>query len=233
MDRRNEEETEELIKSAREGDRQAEQLLVTKFYPLVRSMARRYHGFQSPSVEAEDLEQVGYLGLLKALHKFDPSRGTRFSTFALVWVKGEILTYLRQGNKLIKTPTFRTRDTGSREGKNSGNTGAEVPLSETATRAGIPGEELAASDTISRVWPGGEAIEEAPSGENMAEAAIQKVWLKEALKNLDSLGRKVIFYRYFKEKTQQEAGMIIGLSQRQVSRVEKKVLSRMKEELGS
>jgi len=207
MERLAEEEVHRLIQRYREGDRDAERLLVDQFYPLVKSVAR---GFRRSPEEAEDLEQVGYLGFTKALQKYDHSKGAKFSTFAVIWVKGEILTYLRQGQSSLKVGTLRRNYRSS---------------------TGISDEEKAISTEGLGVLLTGEAMEETPSDENLAEEAIQKIWLKEALKNLAPLERKVVFFRFFKEKTQEEAGKIIGISQRQVSRMEQKVLSRIKKEL--
>ena len=218
MERRTEEEVSYLIEQYQKGNREAEKALVEKYYPLVKSVALRYLHYPA---EREELEQVGNMGLFKAMQRFDASRGTKFSTFATVWVKGEILTFLRKGQGWLKTGP-------ARPGKQS-----QISLQEAARSAGLSNEEMAASTEYSRVFLPGEPIEDTPSGEHLADETVRRVWLKEAIKKLDSQGRKVIFYRYFQGKTQEEVGDILGISQRQVSRIEKRVLSEMKKSLGS
>ncbi len=250
MERLTEEEVHRLISCCRQGDREAENLMVERFGSLVKSVARGFFGSLS---EREDLEQVGYLGLIKAVHRFDPSRGARFSTFAVAWIKGEILNYLRGNKELL--PLYSRYSASLSSHLNPGgkvaadNTGAAVGsentpghnsyaysggrMENTTLFPGASREEAAAAAEYALILPWGEKIEDASSGEMVDDRAVQRVWLKEALKELKSVERKVIFYRYFKEKSQEEVGRILDISQRQVSRLEKRVLSKMKESMRS
>jgi len=236
MERLSEEEVYQLISQYRKGDQGAEKLLIKNFYPLIRSVVRR---FSNSSEEIEDLQQVGYLGFIKALQRYDFSRGTtKFSTFAVVWVKGEIRTYLRQGKAWLKTGSFRSKkDINKKSDKEDKYNPYQGSLVQ-AIAGDTSEEEMAASMEIQmeiserlKVALPGESIEETPSAQNVADEVIQKVWLKEALKKLEPLERKVILFRYFKDKSQEEVGELVGVSQRQVSRIEKKILTQMKEEL--
>ncbi len=221
MEQLTDEEIRDLINRSLEGDGAAENYLVSCFFPLVRAVAGRYF---SSFLDLQDLQQVGSLGLLKAMRRYDPGRGTRFSTFAVSWIKGEILNHLRQNKELPARGSCR-----SFNGKSSG----EAEGWEWAGKCQFSPsrEELVVSKEFSGTVYPHERIEESSSPEMVDEKVVQKVWLKQALKELDGTARKVIFLRFFQEKTQEETGEIMGISQRQVSRLEKKVLSRMKEKM--
>lgn len=271
MSRVTETEINELLLLYRSGNTGAGEKLLVKLRPLVRAMVRRYANAYH---EADDLEQVGYIGLMKAIDRYNPSAGTKLTTFAVKWIIGEILIYLRRGHDLIKKPAPATaqnktknsatatgtgsgtdtaagthgctnstgsansngslKDNGSVNGSNA-NLASAGNLARLAALNGISPEEAAASMEYPAqcrlVFPGDEKMAAIASERSYDEEVIRKTWLKEALLSLPPEERQVIFYRYFEEKTQQQVAQNLGLSQKQVSRLEKKVLQKMKESM--
>ncbi len=206
-------EINELLQLYRSGNTAAGEQLLIQLRPLVKAMVRRYANAYH---EADDLEQVGYIGLLKAIERYNPSAGAKLTTFAVKWIVGEILIYLRRGHDLLKGPS---------PGKIANN------LTELAEMNGVSREEAAASMEypLQLIFPGEEKMAVIASERSYDEEVIHKTWLKEALLTLNPEERKVIFYRYFEEKSQQEVAHTLGFSQKQVSRLERKVLQKMKE----
>lgn len=215
MARVTETEINELLHLYRSGNADAGEKLLSGLRPLVKAMVRRFTGNR---YEADDLEQVGYIGLLKAIERYDPSAGARLTTYAVKWITGEIQMYLRRGHhNLMKVRPQSTEDS----------------LSELAARTGVSREEAAVSTEYRNqiILPGDEKMALIASEESCEEDIVRNRWLKEALLTLPPTERKVIFYRYFEEKTQQEVADLLGLTQKQVSRLEIRVLKKMKQTL--
>ncbi|NLZ28968.1 MAG: sigma-70 family RNA polymerase sigma factor [Firmicutes bacterium] len=204
-------EIDRLLELFHAGDDRAGEQLLLKLRPMVLGLVRR---FTYTYHDADDLEQVGYMGLLKAIERFDPALGVKLTTYAVKWIMGEIRMYLRRGHNLLRGPSA----------------GKASSLSALAAVKGVSPEEAAIESEYPRpVFPGTEQLAQMPSDEVLEEEYVRKTWLKEALLTLSPTERKIIFYRYFKEKSQQEVASLLGYSQKQVSRLEIKVLQRMKE----
>ena len=208
----------ELLRLYRAGSDEAGEQLLVQLRPLVRAMVRR---FASTHHDPEDLEQVGYIGLWKAIERYDFSAGAKLTTFAVKWITGEIRTYLRRGHDLLKKPHPGVAD----------NPSGPSNLSEAAQRAGVSPEEAAAATEYKSclLFPGEEKLDYLAPVQSGDEDMVSRVWLKEGLQVLEPRERKVIFYRYFEEKTQQQVAIATGLTQKQVSRLEHKVLCKMRE----
>ena len=229
-----------LLSRARAGDAEAAERMVTENSGLIWSVARRYFG---RGVEPDDLYQLGCLGFLKAMSGFDESYGTRFSTYAVPKIAGEIRRFLRddgmirvgRGKKEQALRLHRARE------ELTAQLGREPVLSELAQATGMTAEDIAAADlaasaVISLQAESGEtglALESMVGSESPEEGMVEKVALRTAIDRLPERERQLILLRYFKGLTQDRTARILGVSQVQVSRLEKKCLAFLRQELGS
>ncbi len=206
--------------------------LVENNMGLVRMAIKRYRGF---GVEDEDLLQIGSMGLIKAARDFDETKQVQFSTYAVAKIIGEIKTYLRDNGSIkvsrkYKEDKFRI-DRANRELTQL--LGREPRLSELAEATGISSEDIltateATQPTLSLDLPPEEGGV-TPSIESPEEAALNRVLTAEILRTLPSTERKLIVLRYFKEQTQSKTAEELGISQVAVSRLEKKILTGLRE----
>lgn len=229
----------EAITLAKEGDSGALEYIVEKNMGLVWSVVRK---FMNRGHEAEDLFQIGSIGLIKAVEKFDSTFGVRFSTYAVPMIMGEIKRHLRDDgiikvSRSLKETSIRARAATERLSKELGR---EPTVGEVAAEVGVPADELAmaldatiAPESINAaVTEDGKALENIiDSGFDMEGTVITRISIKEALQNLDARERQIIVMRYFRDKTQSQVAKQLGISQVQVSRIEKKILSRMRDKL--
>ena len=209
-----------------------EQKLVTDNIGLINMAVKKYLGF---GVDYDDLFQIGAVGLVKAAKAFDSSKNLRFSTYAVTKIVGEIKTYLRDNGEIkvprnIKEQKFKIHRANSVLLKELGR---EPKLSEIAEYTGISTEDIiyaldATQNTVSLDIPpdeGGVTIGSSIQEDNV----IEKIMISQLLATLPPDERKLIVMRYFADKTQSEISKELGLTQVQVSRLEKKILSRLKE----
>lgn len=234
--------TLELIKLSKQGDKEARDRVVTENMGLVWSIVRR---FANRGHELEDLFQIGSIGLIKAIDKFDSSYEVKFSTYAVPMIAGEIKRFLRDDG-MIKVSRTLKETAGkvkiTREILNN-RLGREPTIDEIATELEIDIEDIVMAlesnaeveSLYKTIYQGdGNAIYlidklEQSSDEN--EIMIDKLALKEILDSLDSKDRDLIELRYFYDKTQTDIAKKLGISQVQVSRLEKKILRQMKEKM--
>lgn len=233
-------ETYSLITLARKGDKSAEKILTDKNMALVHSCVRK---LIKPGYEYDDLLQVGSIGLVKAIRRFDISLGLKLSTYAVVLIMGEIKRFIRDdtGIKVSRSlkelwiKAVHMREIITKE------TGGEPSIGEIAKRLGTDPDKLnlamEACLPCESLWQkcGGEdsdiTIADTVKDKFSMDKELEKIALKNALNNLDERERKIILLRYFRGKTQSEVSGIIGVSQVQISRIEKKVLGMLKETL--
>lgn len=229
-----------LIGRAHQGDKAARDRLFEENTGLVYSVARRFMG---RGTELEDLCQIGSIGLLKAVDKFDIAFEVRFSTYAVPMIVGEIRRYLRDTG-IIKVSrslkenqyrVFRAREELERE------FGREPSVKELAEKAELAPEELtmvlesgAEVESLYRTVYKGEGTEillmdKISEKENGQEKLLDRILLEELLKSLEGPERQLIFMRYMEEMTQTEIAEKLGISQVQVSRMEKRILSKLRE----
>ncbi len=228
-----------LIRLVKEGDVQAREQLVTENVGLVWSMVRRFLG---RGCEAEDLFQIGTIGLIKAIDKFDVSFDVKFSTYAVPMITGEIKRFLRDDgmikvSRTLKENNMKLRAAGERI---SAVQGRDATLEEIAMDTGLSMEEIvlameACTEVESLSKPilrkdGTESTlgERIPGEEDAAEQIINHMVTKQLLDSLKEEERRLIKLRYFENKTQTEIATLLGVSQVQVSRMEKKILQRMR-----
>ncbi|GFP77062.1 RNA polymerase sporulation sigma factor SigF [Clostridium fungisolvens] len=232
----------ELIRQAKKGSTEAMNRLIEINMPLVSSISRK---FLNRGYDYEDIFQIGSIGLVKAINNFDDSFNVKFSTYAVPMIMGEIKRFLRDDG-FIKvsrnTKTLARKLHFSRE-ELSKKLDREPTIEELAEYSGIDKEEIVFAlesansmqylyDTIHQ--DDGSPVllidKIAENGEEDAEM-VDRLALKEALKSLEPKSRQIILLRYFKDKTQIQVAKMLGISQVQVSRIEKKVLQQMRKKL--
>ena len=234
--------TEELIRRAQAGDKDAAERLISENSGLIWSVTRRFLG---RGTEYEDLVQIGSIGMLKAIRSFSLERGTAFSTYAVPMIIGEIRRYLRDNTSIRISRSTRDmayRSLQAREELVAQNE-REPTADEIAAKIGEPREIVvrameAIIEPISLYEPvfseNGDSlyVMDQLSDSNPAdEAWLENIALKEAMKKLSERERKIINMRFYKNKTQMEIASEIGISQAQVSRLEKNALGHMKKYL--
>lgn len=229
----------ELLALAREGDEAALSRLMEINSGLVRSIAVRFSG---RGVELDDLIQIGTIGMLKAVKSYDPGFGTVFSTYAVPLIIGEIKRYLRDDG-IIRIGR-KTRKTGAiilkaREEYITAH-GHEPTVDELAKICELERDELIfALDSTSpiaslneTVGDTGLTLESTIADNNDGiQSLTERIALTSALDKLDAQSRKIVYLRYFMNKTQQECAKILGLTQVKISREEKKILAKLREML--
>ena len=228
--------TEELIRQAQAGDRAASETLVTENSGLIWSVARRFFG---RGAEPDDLYQLGCLGFLKAVEGFDLEYGTQFSTYAVPKITGEIRRFLRDDGAIKVSRSLKEQALVIKTARNHLTTalGREPTLTEISRQTGFLPEEIAlaenataATESIQR-----ESGEEGFSLENILtdteseEKMVERIALMQAVSKLPERENMVIKLRYFHGLTQQRVAKVLQVSQVQVSRIEKKALSHLRE----
>lgn len=231
-----------LIGRAHQGDKRARDILTEKNMGLVHSIARR---FQNRGVEMEDLVQIGSIGLLKAIDKFDTGYDVKFSTYAVPMITGEIKRFLRDDGMVKVSRSLKeeaARAYAVRE-ELFLKTGREPALEEIAAELNIDREELVLAmesavqieslqKTIFQSDGSGISLEDKlPQEKNQQEEVLDRLLLEQMLGMLEPKERELIYLRFFMEKTQTCVAKKMGMSQVQVSRLEKKILSRLREKL--
>ena len=218
-----------LIGRAHQGDKEARDILFKENTGLIYSVAHRFRG---RGVEMEDLFQIGSIGLLKAVDKFDLSYDVKFSTYAVPMIAGEIKRFLRDDGMLkvsrsIKENQYRIYKVREELEKKLGR---EPDISEISRELGLPPEEIAmAMDAASEVESIYRSIHQGEGTElRLLDKLPEKENRHEKVLNKDE--RKLICMRYFCDMTQTEVAGKLGVSQVQVSRMEKRILKRLKKE---
>ncbi|MGI6668938.1 MAG: RNA polymerase sporulation sigma factor SigF [Acetivibrionales bacterium] len=226
----------ELIKMAKKGDKSAQSILVEKNMGLVWSIVRR---FQNRGHDMDDLFQIGSIGLIKAIKKFDTSYNVKFSTYAVPMIIGEIKRFLRDDGIIKVSRSLKETSNKARITKEvmSKELGREPTISEMASRLSIPAEELvmaieAGHSPESLFNPVAEGsgssqmlIDRLNNDLNEDESdIIDKIALRQVMETLKPREKQIIILRYFQEKTQVQIAKMLGISQVQVSRIEKKIL---------
>ncbi len=236
--------TLELIKKAREGDKEARDLVVTENVGLVWSIVRR---FANRGHEMEDLFQIGSIGLIKAIDKFDSSYEVKFSTYAVPMITGEIKRFLRDDGMIkvsrsLKETATRIRVVREKFGNSHGR---EPTLEEIGEELCIDNEEIVMALEIGAeveslyktIYQGDGSpiylIDKLAETKDESENLIDKLALKEVISSLDEKEQEIIRLRYFKDRTQTDIARELGISQVQVSRMEKRILRIMRERLGA
>ncbi len=226
------------LRLAKSGDREAAQRLVEENSGLIWSVARRFFG---RGTEPDDLYQLGCLGFLKAIEGFDMSFGTQFSTYAVPKISGEIRRFLRDDgavkvSRSIKEQAQRIK--AARSGLEQ-RLGREVHISELASETGLTAEEIAFAETATsqteslqrETGEDGFTLEHVLTDGAQEERMIEYVALRCALENLPEKERKTLYLRYFHGMTQEKTAKVLGVSQVQISRLERRAIETLRKML--
>lgn len=235
-------ETMRLIQMAHEGDKAARDQLVEDNVGLVWSIVRRFAG---RGHELEDLFQIGSIGLLKAIDKFDLSYDVRFSTYAVPMITGEIKRFLRDDGliKVSRSVKELGMKVGAARESLSGSLGREPTIEEIAGELKVSREEVAASleagakvESLYRPFGKNDGqelclMDRLEEKEDAEETLLNRMVLRELISELGPKEREIIIRRYFYNQTQSVIAADLDISQVQVSRLEKKILRQMREKL--
>lgn len=218
----------QLLERAQQGDAEACETALEENRALIWSVVRRYRGC---GADAEDLYQLGCIGFIKAVRSFDLTYGTQFSTYAVPKIAGEIRRYLRDDQAVKVGRTAKERSFTLRRLRQAlaSRLGREARLSELAEEAGMTAEEIAAidaatapPDSLQRELAEGLTLESVLTEGAPEDELVEKLALREALNGLPERERMVIELRYFHDLTQTQTAKVIGVSQVQVSRLERR-----------
>lgn len=223
-----------LLSAARAGDPSACEMLLEANQKLVWAVVQRYLG---RGVEAEDLFQLGCIGFVKALRGFDPDYGTRFSTYAVPKIAGEIRRFLRDDGPVKVSRGLRERaaQVYAQRQRLLEELGREPSVSELARCMGLEPEEVALAEgagaqvrSLQEETAEGLSLESLLGAEGMEEALVERLSLRQAIGQLEERERKVILLRYFRGLTQEKTAPLVGVSQVQVSRIERRAVAHLR-----
>ena len=227
-----------LFDAARTGDREACEQVLVENNGLIWSIVRRYYG---RGVEPDDLYQLGCLGFLKAVQGFDPAFGTQFSTYAVPKIAGEIRRFLRDDGPVKVSRSLKEQGMAVRNARNElcFRLGREPTLSELSAETGFSPEEIAGAETAidpvvslqSETGDSGLTLEGLLSTGNEEETMLEHIALRHAMKDLPEQEQRVLLLRYYRGMTQMQCAKVLGVSQVQVSRLERRAISRLRDEL--
>ena len=230
-----------MITKSQQGDKKARDTVFEENTGLIYSVAKRFVG---RGVEMEDLIQIGSIGLLKAVDHFNASFEVKFSTYAVPMIAGEIKRYLRDDGILKVSRSLKencVRIYSARE-KLEKELGREPVMEEIAQSAQLSVDEVVMSlesgaevESLHKIIYQGDGndislMDRLQEKENGQDAALNRIFLDEILKKLDARERQLIYMRYFKDMTQTEIAAEMGISQVQVSRMEKRILKQLKDQ---
>lgn len=236
-------ETAVLIRRAQAGEREAREVLIEENLGLVHHIVKRFLG---RGYEAEDLFQIGVIGLIKAIDKFNVSYEVKFSTYAVPLIAGEIKRFIRDDGIVKVSRTLK--ENGMRvkyaiERLNN-RLNRDPSLEEVAKEAALTVEEVVlameANVQVESIYKsvyqndGNEICmvdQLADEGKNEQEKLLNRLLIKQLLKGLPENEQKLIILRYYQDKTQTEVAKLLGISQVQVSRMEKKILLGMRDKI--
>jgi RNA polymerase sporulation-specific sigma factor len=234
-------EMDSLLLRAKAGDEQARQMLIEGNLRLVLSVIQR---FDKRGESPDDLFQVGCIGLIKAIDHFDTSLDVRFSTYAVPMIIGEIRRYLRDNNAIRVSRSLRDTAYRAMQVREQLTTekGSEPSIQEIADALQLPRADVVVAlesvvEPISLYEPvfsdGGDTIYvmDQVSDHNDDRSWLDEIVLKEAIASLSDREKRILSLRFFRGKTQMEVASLIGISQAQVSRLEKSALLKIKSQL--
>ncbi|WP_291652904.1 RNA polymerase sporulation sigma factor SigF [Clostridium sp.] len=238
----NYEENSQLIPLAKAGNQDAMNKVIEMNLPLVSSISKK---FLNRGYDYEDIFQIGSIGLVKAINNFDDKFNVKFSTYAVPMIIGEIKRFIRDDGiiKVSRNVKSLARKLHFDKEQLTKKLDREPTIEELSQFSGVDKEEILfaieSSASMQYLYDTIHQDDGAPvllidklseKGEDDSDM-INKIALKEALRSLDSKSRQIIMLRYFKDKTQVQVAKMLGISQVQVSRIEKKVLVLMKQKL--
>ena len=227
-----------LLEAAQAGDNEACERLLLDNSGLIWSVARRYFG---RGVDPEDLYQLGCLGFLKAIRGFDTEYGTQFSTYAVPKIAGEIRRFLRDDGTVKVSRGLKERSVLVRQRRQelSQRLGRDPTLSELADATGLEPEDIATAETASMSVASlqeesgeeGFSLESVLGDDGIEDELVERLTLRQTIEQLPERERSVILLRYYKNLTQEQSARVLGVSQVQISRIERRAVARLREQL--
>ena len=226
------------IKLARENNEEAMEILVKNNSGLIWNIVKRFMG---RGYDADDLYQIGSIGLIKAIKRFDTNLDVQLSTYAVPYIMGEIKRFIRDDG-IIKV-SRQTKELAVKikqiQNEYLNKHGEEITIKQISEILKIPKEEIASAIESSNSVDSIYSVEGASTDDRMLiekitdntdeyNNIVNKITLTEIIENLDKREKEVILLRFYKEQTQSQVGKILGITQVQVSRIEKKVLDKMR-----
>ncbi len=228
-------EMRDLLRTARKGDKNAMERLITENAGLIWSIARRFFG---RGVDADDLYQLGCIGFLKAVHGYDEAFGTQFSTYAVPKISGEIRRFLRDDGavKVSRGVKERAASIRAARGTLEQRLGREPTVSEISQETGMSPEDIAAAELATgpaeslqrENGEDGLTLEQVLGGDGQEEQLVERVALRMALEQLPQREQRVIALRFYHGMTQDAAARVLGVSQVQVSRLERRAVETLR-----
>jgi len=226
------------IKLAQENNEEAMEILIKNNSGLIWNIVKRFVG---RGYEADDLYQIGCIGLIKSIKRFDITLDVQLSTYAVPYIMGEIKRFIRDDG-IIKV-SRQTKELAIKikqiQNEYMNKIGEEISITKISEILKISKEEIAAAiesnNVVDSIYsPEGQDIDERMLVEKIKDDRdeykdlVDKITLNEIINNLEERERQVVILRFYKEQTQAQVGRILGITQVQVSRIEKKVLEKMK-----
>ena len=226
------------IKLAQENNEEAMETLIKNNSGLVWNIVKRFIG---RGYEIDDLYQIGSIGLIKAIKRFDVNLDVQLSTYAVPYIMGEIKRFIRDDGIIKVSRQTKELSIKIKQIQNEylNRNGEEITITKLSQILNVSKEEIAAAiesnNTVNSIY----SVEGANDDERMLlekisdnkdeySNLIDKITLNELINNLDEREKKVVLLRYYKEQTQAQVGKTLGITQVQVSRIEKKVLDKMR-----
>lgn len=230
--------TLDLLALAKQGDEAATAQVLEENSGLIWAVVRRYFG---KGVEPDDLYQLGCLGFIKAVRGFDASYGTQFSTYAVPKIAGEIRRFLRDDGavKVSRGTKERAMALRQRRQELSQRLGREPTVGELAAATGLEPEDIAAADTAvltvaslqEETGEDGFSLEAVLGDDGIEDELVEKLALRHAIDALPERERMVILLRFYRNFTQDRVSKVLGVSQVQVSRIERRAVAHLREAL--
>lgn len=226
------------IKLAQDNNEQAMEILIKNNSGLIWNIVKRFIG---RGYESEDLYQIGCIGLIKAIKRFDISLDVQLSTYAVPYIMGEIKRFIRDDG-IIKV-SRQTKELAIKikqiQNEYMNKMGEEISITKISEILKISKEEVAAaiesSNSVDSIYSSESSetdermlIEKIADNKDEYNNLVDKITLNEIINNLDEKEKKVVLLRFYKEQTQAQVGKILGITQVQVSRIEKRVLEKMR-----
>ncbi len=229
------------IKLAQEGKKDAMEDLVKNNSGLVWNIVKRFIG---RGCEAEDLYQIGTIGLIKAIQRFDVNLEVQLSTYAVPYILGEIKRFIRDDG-IIKV-SRQTKELSYKikqlQKEYLNKKGEDINISQLSKILGVTKEEIAvaieSTNPVDSIYSNENSddnqrmlVDKIANNQDEYSNLLDSITVKELINNLDDREKKIILLRFYKEQTQSQVGKILGITQVQVSRIEKKVLEKMRAKL--
>lgn len=229
----------ELISKAQTGDEEAMTKLVENNKGLIWNIVKRFSG---RGYETEDIYQIGCMGFIKAIKRFDTSFEVQVSTYAVPYILGEIKRFIRDDGivKVSRSTKELAMKILELQKDYLNKTGEEITIVQLSEKLKIPKEEITYAldclrpvssiyeETSTSGDDGRTIIEKISTGKDEQSSIVDKLALKQLIDNLEKKEKEIILLRFYKQKTQSEVAKVLGITQVQVSRIEKKVLNSMK-----